>query len=170
MTIKIILVAFMMTSWTAACSSISVPSLPSLPWSSSAAKPDPTAEALFDEGTRYFKEKRYARSIDALTKLKAEYPFSPQLTEAEFKIADAYYLNQQYPEAINALKEFQSMHPTNENIPLVVYRLGQAHLDQFTAADRDQKNTEIAKTSLPTIPNRRTPPKRGRNWRNVWST
>jgi outer membrane protein assembly factor BamD len=146
MTIKIILVAFMMTSWTAACSSISVPSLPSLPWSSSAAKPDPTAEALFDEGTRYFKEKRYARSIDALTKLKAEYPFSPQLTEAEFKIADAYYLNQQYPEAINALKEFQSMHPTNENIPLVVYRLGQAHLDQFTAADRDQKNTEIAKS------------------------
>jgi outer membrane protein assembly factor BamD (BamD/ComL family) len=54
-------------------------------------------------------------------------------------------LSQQYPEAINAFKEFQSMHPTNENIPFVVYRLGQAHLDQFTSIERDQKNTEIAK-------------------------
>jgi outer membrane protein assembly factor BamD len=116
-----------------------------MPWPGSAARPDPTAEALYEEGTRYFAEKRYARAIDTLTKLKTEYPFSPQLTEAELKIADAYYLNQQYPEAINAFKEFQSMHPTNENIAFVVYRLGQAHLDQFTSIERDQKNTEIAK-------------------------
>jgi outer membrane protein assembly factor BamD len=135
----------------AGCSSVSLPSLPSLPWSSSAAIADPTAEALFEEGGRYFKEKRYARSIDALTKLKTEHPFSPQVTEAELKIADAYYLNQQYPEAINTFKEFQSMHPTNENIPFVIYRLGQAHFDQFTSADRDQKNTEIAKTYFESV-------------------
>jgi outer membrane protein assembly factor BamD (BamD/ComL family) len=54
-------------------------------------------------------------------------------------------LNQQYPEAINAFKEYQSMHPTNENIPFVLLRLGQAHFDQFSNTDRDQKNTEIAK-------------------------
>jgi len=120
--------------------------MPSVPWSGSAAKSDPTAEALYEEGTRYFAEKRYVRAIDVLTKLKTEYPFSPQLTDAELKIADAFYLNQQYPEAINAFKEFQSMHPTNENIAFVVFRLGQAHLDQFTSIERDQKNTEIAKS------------------------
>jgi outer membrane protein assembly factor BamD len=130
-----------MTSWTAGCSSIS---MPSMPWSGS-AKPDPTAEALYEEGTRYLAEKRYTRAIDLLTRLKTEHPFSPLVTDAELKIADAHYLNQQYPEAINAFKEFQSLHPTNENIPFVLYRLGQAHLDQFTATDRDQKNTEIAK-------------------------
>jgi outer membrane protein assembly factor BamD len=119
--------------------------MPSLPWSASAFKSDPTAEALYEEGSRYFTEKRYARAIDVLTKFRTEYPFSPQLTDAELKIADAYYLNQQYPEAINEFKEFQSMHPTNENIAFVVYRLGQAHLDQFTSIDRDQKNTELAK-------------------------
>ena len=116
-------------------------------------KPDPTAEALYEEGTRYFAEKRYARAIDVLTKLKTDYPFSPQLTEAELKIADAYYLNQQYPEAINAFKEFQSLHPTNEHIAFVVYRLGQAHLDQFTSIERDQKNTEIAKGYFETVVN-----------------
>jgi outer membrane protein assembly factor BamD len=134
--------AVVMTFWLTGCSSIS---MPSIPWPASAPKPDPTAEALYEEGTRYLAEKRYLRAIDALTRLKTDHPFSPQITDAELKIADAHYLNQQYPEAINAFKEFQSLHPTNENIPFVVYRLGQAHLDQFTATDRDQKNTEIAK-------------------------
>jgi outer membrane protein assembly factor BamD len=124
--------------WLAGCSAISIPWLTS-------TNPDPTAEALYEEGTRYLAQKRYVRAIDLLTKLKTEHPFSPLVTDAELKIADAYYLNQQYSEAINAFKEFQSLHPTNENIPFVLYRLGQAHLDQFTAIDRDQKNTEIAK-------------------------
>jgi tetratricopeptide (TPR) repeat protein len=43
------------------------------------------------------------------------------------------------------------MHPTNENIPFVTLRLGQAHFDQFTSADRDQKNTEIAKGYFETV-------------------
>jgi outer membrane protein assembly factor BamD len=129
----------------AGCSSIPLPSMPSLSWSSASNKPDPTAEALFDEGMRYFKDKRYARAIDNFTKIKSDYPFSPLLIKTELQVADAYYLNQQYPEAINAFKEFESMHPTNENMPFVIYRLGQSYFDQFTSTDRDQKNTEIAK-------------------------
>jgi outer membrane protein assembly factor BamD len=124
------------------CSSLS---MPSVPWFKSAAPADPTAEALFAEGSRYFNEKKYARAIDVLQKLKSGHPFSPLLTETELKVADAYYLNQQYPEAITAFKEFQSLHPTNENISFVILRLGQAHLNQFTSVDRDQKNTEVAK-------------------------
>lgn len=140
MRMRLIPLSLLTAIWLTGCSSVS---MPSMPWGS--AKPDPTADALYEEGTRYLAEKRYARGIDLLTRLKTEHPFSPQVTDAELKIADAYYLNQQYPEAINAFKEFQSLHPTNENIPFVLYRLGQAHLDQFTAIDRDQKNTEIAK-------------------------
>ena len=130
--------------WVSGCSSVSLPSMPSLSWSS-APKADPTAEALFDDGMRAFNEKRYVRAIDNFSKLRTDFPFSPQVTQVELKIADAYYLNQQYPEAINGFKEFQSMHPTNENIPFVILRLGQSYFDQFTSTDRDQKNTEIAK-------------------------
>jgi outer membrane protein assembly factor BamD len=126
-------------------------SMPSVPWFKSAAPADPTAEALFAEGSRYLNEKKYARAIDVLQKLKSGHPFSPLLTETELKVADAYYLNQQYPEAITAFKEFQSLHPTNENIPFVILRLGQAHLSQFTSIDRDQKNTEIAKGYFETV-------------------
>lgn len=124
------------------CSSIS---LPSLPWSSSAKKPDPSAEALYEEGMRAFNDKKYVRALDSFIKIKTDHPFSPLVTQAELKAADAYYLNEQYPEAINLFKEFQSLHPTSEHIPFVTLRLGQAHFDQFTAVDRDQKNTELAK-------------------------
>ena len=144
---KLLIALPVFCAWVAGCSSLSMPSmpsLPSLPWSS-AAKSDPTAEALFEEGNRSFNDKRYVRAIDSYSKLRSDHPFSPLITEVELKMADAYYRNQQYPEAINAFKEFQSMHPTNENIPFVILRLGHAHFDQFSGADRDQKNTEIAK-------------------------
>lgn len=145
---KITLLSLGCGLWVAGCSSVPLPSLPSMPsfsWSNSANKPDPTAEALFDEGMRYFNDKRYARAIDNFSKVKSDFPFSPLLLKTELQLADAYYLNQQYPEAINAFKEFESMHPTNENMPFVIYRLGQSYFDQFTTTDRDQKNTEIAK-------------------------
>ena len=141
MPIRSMISLLLLLAWMSGCSSAS---LPSMPWSSG-VKADPTAEALYDEGMRNFNEKRYVRAINNFSKIRTDFPFSPQVTQVELKIADAYYLNQQYPEAINALKEYQSMHPTNENIPFVLLRLGQSHFDQFTSADRDQKNTEIAK-------------------------
>jgi outer membrane protein assembly factor BamD len=119
--------------------------LSSMPWSRSAPVVDPTAESLLAEGNKYLEEKRYARAIDAFTKIKTEHPFSPLVTEVELKIADAHFLNEQYVEAVNAFKEFQTLHPTSEHIPFVVLRLGQAHFNQFTDVNRDQKNTEIAK-------------------------
>ena len=126
----------------AGCSSIS---LPSMPWGGSGMKADPSAEALYDDGLRAFNDKKYVRAIDNFSKLRSDHPFSPLIAQTEFKIAEAYYFNEQYPEAINTFKEFQTLHPTNENIPLVILRLGQSHFNQFTATDRDQKTTEIAK-------------------------
>src|SRR3972149_7508857 len=129
----------------AGCSSISLPSLPSWPWSTPATQPNATAEALFDEGTAYLNNKKYPLAIDRFQRVKAEFPLTPQLGPAELKLAEAYYLNKQYPEAAAAFKEFQTLHPTNENIPFVLYHLGLVYFDQFTNSDRDQKTTEIAK-------------------------
>ena len=124
------------------CSSVS---LPSWPWSTAATQPNATAEALFDEGMTFFNNKRYVLAIDRFQRIKAEFPFSPQLVSAELKLAEAYYLNKQYPEAAAAFKEFQDLHPNNENIPFVLYHLGLVHFEQFTSNDRYQKVTEIAK-------------------------
>ena len=145
---KLAIICLVIASFAPGCSSIP---LPSFPWSSQQVQSNPTAEALFAEGMDHFKNKRYSRAIDRLQRVKAEFPFSPQLTEAELKLAEAYYLNRQYPEAIAAFKEFQTLHPTNENIPFAIYHLGLAHFDQFTSTDRDQKMTEIARGYFETV-------------------
>lgn len=137
--------------WPLLLAGLSGCSLPSFSLFSSSPKADPTAEALYEEGMRAFNDKKYVRAIDSFSKIRSDHPFSPLITQVDLKIADAYYLNQQFPEAINAFKEFQSMHPSNENIPFVILRLGQAHFDQFTSTDRDQKNTEIAKGYFETV-------------------
>src|SRR3990167_9076972 len=124
------------------CSSLS---LPSLPWSTPTVQPNATVEALFDEGITFFNNKRSPLAIDRFQRVKAEFPFSPQLVPTELKLAEAYYLNKQYPEAAAAFKEFQTLHPNNENIPFVLYHMGLVYFDQFTSSDRYQKVTEIAK-------------------------
>ncbi|HWP58695.1 MAG TPA: outer membrane protein assembly factor BamD [Candidatus Acidoferrales bacterium] len=133
---------------TANCSSLS---LPSLRWSSSSARPDPDATALYQEAIEHLNNKNYTLAIDRLKKVKTEFPFAPEAQQAELKIGEAYYLNKQYGEAIAALQEFRSFHPTNPEIPFVLYYLGLSHLDQFTAIDRDQKTTELAKGYFETI-------------------
>ena len=120
-----------------------IPTIPT-PWSAPAPQPNAGAEALFAEGMSYFNNKRYVLAIDRFQRVKTDFPFAPEVLAAELKIAEAYFLNKQYPEAIAAFKEFHALHPTNEHVPFVLYHLGLAHLNQFTAIDRDQKNTQIA--------------------------
>ncbi len=126
-------------------------SMPSLPWSKRAVDPNPTADKLFEEGTTLLKNKKYYLAIDRFKQLQSEFPFAPQLIQAELKLGEAYYLNKQYPEAIAAFKDFKAMHPNNENLPFAVYHLGLAHLDQFTNVDRDQKMTTTAKDYFETV-------------------
>jgi outer membrane protein assembly factor BamD len=145
---RFIPLGLLVSMWLSACS---LPSMPSFSLFGSSPKADPTAEALYEEGMRAFDDKKYVRAIDNFSKIRTDHPFSPLVTQVDLKIADAYYLNQQFPEAINAFKEFQTMHPSNENIPFVILRLGQAHFDQFTSTDREQKNTEIAKGYFETV-------------------
>jgi outer membrane protein assembly factor BamD len=151
---RIIVLGLSSLTFVAGCSSLPLPELPSIsmPWSST-TKPDPNADAVFNRGMALFNNKKYAAAADQFTRVKQEFPFAPQAIDAELKLAESYYLNQQYPEAITAFQEFQSLHPSNENIPLVIYRLGLAHFDQFTSTDRDQKNTEIARGHFETVIN-----------------
>jgi outer membrane protein assembly factor BamD len=132
------------------CSSVSLPSMPSLampslPWSTPSIKDNASAEVLYKEGVQLLAEKKYVPAIERFQKLRSDYPFAPELISAELKLGEAYYFNKQYTEAVETLKEFEALHPSNENLPYALYIEGMAHFDQFSSADRDQKLTEIAK-------------------------
>ena len=65
----------------------------SLPWSTDSARPNATAEALYKEGMGYFNNKKYVAAIDRFQRLRADYPFAPEIVAAELKLGEAYYLD-----------------------------------------------------------------------------
>jgi outer membrane protein assembly factor BamD len=124
------------------CSSFSLPSF----FGPSEPPPNANAEMLYKEGLDYLARKKYVNAIDRFQRVKADYPFAPEVVMAELKLGETYYLNEQYPEAIEALKEFMAAHVSSEHIPYAMYTAGMAHFDQYTGSDRDQKVTEVART------------------------
>ena len=127
-------------------------SVPFLSKSSKAApKSDAGAAALLRQGSEYLEKKKYSKAILKFERIREEYPFSAEAAETELKIGEAYHRKKKYSEAESAYKGFLSLRPTNENVPMVVYRLGLVHFDQFTTIDRDQKKIEAARGYFETV-------------------
>ena len=127
----------------------------SVPFLSKSSKATPksnaSAAALLRQGSEYLEKKKYSKAILEFGRIREEYPFSAEAAETELKIGEAYYRSKKYSEAESAYKGFLSLRPTNENVPMVIYRLGLLHFDQFTTVDRDLKNTETASGYFKTV-------------------
>ena len=99
-----------------------------------------TAQELYEAGSDAMSEKDYADAQQYFSKLKDRFPFSPYALKAELALADAYYLDDQYLMALDNYKEFEALHPSNENIPYVLYQIGNSNYNLFKSIDRRQEN------------------------------
>jgi len=102
--------------------------------------PDDTAQELYEAGVDAMGSKEYGDAQDYFTKLKDRFPFSPYSLKGEIGLGDAYFLDEKYRLALDAYKEFEALHPSNEEIPYVLYQIGQANLKMFKTIDRRQEN------------------------------
>lgn len=99
-----------------------------------------TAQELYEAGADAMSEKEYVDAQEYFSKIKDRFPFSPYALKAELGLADAYYLDEQYQMALDNYKEFEALHPSNENIPYVLYQIGNANYNLFKSIDRRQEN------------------------------
>lgn len=102
--------------------------------------PDDTAQELFEAGMDAMGEQEYGDAQEFFTKLKDRFPFSPFALKAELALGDAYFLDQKYLLALDAYKEFEALHPSNEDIPYVLYQIGNGNYHLFKSIDRRQEN------------------------------
>ena len=102
--------------------------------------PEDTAQELFEAGMDSMAEKDYTDAQSYFNKLKDRFPFSPYALKAELALGDAYYLDDQFQMARDAYKEFEALHPSNENIPYVLFQIGNANYKLFKSIDRRQEN------------------------------
>ncbi|MGL1862605.1 MAG: outer membrane protein assembly factor BamD [Pseudodesulfovibrio sp.] len=104
------------------------------------APPEDTAQELYEAGMDAMGEKGYNDAQEYFSKLKDRFPFSPYSLKAELALGDAYFLDEDYLLALDAYKEFEALHPSNEDIPYVLYQVGNANYHLFKSIDRRQEN------------------------------
>ncbi|SOB57810.1 Outer membrane protein assembly factor BamD [Pseudodesulfovibrio profundus] len=102
--------------------------------------PEDTAQELFEAGMDAMGEKEYGDAQEYFTKIKDRFPFSPFALKAELALGDAYFLDEDYLLALDAYKEFEALHPTNEDIPYILYQIGNSNYMLFESIDRRLEN------------------------------
>ncbi|WP_319466577.1 outer membrane protein assembly factor BamD [uncultured Pseudodesulfovibrio sp.] len=102
--------------------------------------PEDTAEELYEAGMDAMGEKEYYDAQGYFNKLKDRFPFSPFALKAELALGDAYFLDGDYLLALDAYKEFEALHPSSEEIPYILFQIGNTNYHMFESIDRRQEN------------------------------
>lgn len=99
-----------------------------------------TAQELYEAGVDAMNSKEYGDAQEYFSKLKDRFPFSPFALKGEVGLGDAYFMDEEYRLALEAYKEFEALHPNNEEIPYVLYQIGNSNMKMFRTIDRRQEN------------------------------
>lgn len=102
--------------------------------------PEDTAQEIYEAGMEAMHEKEYSDAQEYFNKLKDRFPFSPYALKGELALGDAYFLDEKYLMALDAYKEFEALHPSNEEIPYVIFQIGNTNYHMFKSIDRRQGN------------------------------
>ncbi|MBP1749490.1 MAG: yfiO [Deltaproteobacteria bacterium] len=96
---------------------------------------------LYVAGVELMKKKKYDDSIKKFNAIREQYPFDPMALVATVKLGDAYFLKKDYVLAAGTYEDYFKAHPDEENIPYVLFRLGECYEKLSPTVDRDQANT-----------------------------
>ncbi|MHB8110809.1 MAG: outer membrane protein assembly factor BamD [Syntrophorhabdaceae bacterium] len=96
---------------------------------------------LYVSGVDLMQKKKYDDAIKKFTAIREQYPFDPMALVAVVKLADTYFLKKDYVLAAGTYEDYFKAHPDEENIPYVLYRLGECYEKLSPSVDRDQANT-----------------------------
>jgi len=107
-------------------------------------EPDPTPQAVYEDGMKLLQKKKYERAAEAFRKFKEEFPLSDYTPLVDLRIADAHFFDKKYAEAIILYEEFRKLHPLHPEMPYAIYQLGMCRYNQMRSPDRDQTETEKA--------------------------
>jgi outer membrane protein assembly factor BamD len=95
-------------------------------------------DKLYAKGLARFNGEKHQSALEIFKDVKNYYPESPEAVRAEIRTADCHFFLAEYEEAIAIYEEFRKLHPYHEDIPYVLFQIGQAHFKQMRTPDRDQ--------------------------------
>ena len=96
---------------------------------------------LYVAGVDLMKNKKYSKAIEKFNSIREQYPFDPMALVATVKLGDTYFLKKDYVLASGTYEDYFKAHPDEENIPYVLFRLGECYEKLSPSVGRDQAYT-----------------------------
>lgn len=106
-------------------------------WTADKGAKEPTAEELFQDAEKHYKNKDYAQAAEAYQKLKSGHPDFEKIAMAYVKEADAQYADRNYEKAISRYLQFLELYPTHPYVARVKYQIAMAYFNQIKNTDLD---------------------------------
>jgi outer membrane protein assembly factor BamD len=115
---------------------------------------DASPEGLYGAGVENLQARRFQQAVDFFDQVERDHPYSTWATNSKLMAAYGDYMRNRYTEAIGALDRFIQLHPAHRDIAYAYYLRALSHYEQIADAQRDQRGTEQAMTTLQDVVNR----------------
>jgi outer membrane protein assembly factor BamD len=84
-------------------------------------------EEAFVQSRKRYDKKRYLEAIEDFNQFKARFPYSKNVREADWLIADSYYEESKYEEAASRYEHFLKMYPKDERASKAQSRIAESY-------------------------------------------
>ncbi|TCD05357.1 outer membrane protein assembly factor BamD [Erythrobacteraceae bacterium CFH 75059] len=105
-------------------------------------------ETLYAEAKNRLDRGNYVLAAGLFDEVERQHPYSPWARRAQLMSAFSYYAAADYAKAIQSAQRFLTIHPGNKDAPYAYYLIALSYYEQISDVQRDQKNTELARTAL----------------------
>jgi len=122
-------------------------------WNPTKPAAEPSAEELYQEAEKRFKDKEYTEAVDAFQRLKSAYPDFEKMPGVYVKVGDALYANGDYEKAISRYLQFLELYPAHSYVPRVKYYIAMSYFNQIKKLDLDNALLQRAAESFKSLSN-----------------
>ncbi|MEM9668131.1 MAG: outer membrane protein assembly factor BamD [Pseudomonadota bacterium] len=108
-------------------------------------------EVLYNSAARELDRRDYQDAIELFNEVERQHPYSEWARRSTLMSAFAAYQSRQYDDAISTAERYIALNPGSEHAPYAYHLVATSYFEQITDVQRDQRTTELARSSLDEI-------------------
>lgn len=105
-------------------------------------------EVLYNSAADELDRRDYEEAIELFNEVERQHPYSEWARRSTLMSAFAAYQSRRYDDAISTAQRYISLNPGSEDAAYAYHLVATSYFEQITDVGRDQRTTELAKSSL----------------------
>ena len=105
-------------------------------------------EVLYNNAAKELDKRDFEEAIQLFNEVERQHPYSEWARRSTLMSAFAAYQSRRYDDAIATAQRYISLNPGNEEAAYAYFLVATSYFEQIVDVGRDQRTTELAKSSL----------------------